>query len=255
MVWDPDRYLQFDTPRERPAVELLARVNHPAPAAVVDLGCGPGNVTTMLSDRWPGAAITAVDNDPAMLARAERALPDATIVHADIQEYQPPIAFDVVYSNATLHWLDDHDRLFPRLMSWLAPQGLLAVQMPVPDQQPSHLVLLDLAADPAWKDRLLPHLRRGAVGEPSFYYDLLTGLAAKLDIWSVTYQQELTGDDPVTDWMKGSALRPLLPQLEASEQSEFLRRYSDAVADHYPRRANGTTLLPYNRLFIVATRN
>lgn len=253
MVWDPDQYLRFDSPRERPAAELLARINHPSPRSVLDLGCGPGNVTAMLTARWPSAAITALDNDPAMLARAEDAVPDVTVVEADIREYHPPHTFDVVYSNATLHWLDDHQILFPKLVGWLAPEGVLAVQMPVPDQQPSHLELLELASDPAWAERLLPSLRRGAVNPPSAYYDLLSGLTAEVDIWSVTYQQELFGPDPVTDWMKGAALRPLLPQLDAGEQAEFLRRYSDAAKRAYPRRPNGTTLLPYSRLFIVAT--
>ncbi len=253
MVWDPDQYLQFDTPRERPALELLARVNHPGPTAVVDLGCGPGTVTARLARRWPEATITAVDNDEAMLNRAADVLSGAELVAADIRTYLPATRFDVVYSNATLHWLDDHEDLFPRLMTWLRPRGVLAVQMPSPDQQPSHLALLDIASDPAWADRLLPRLRRGAVAEPAVYYDLLADLSAKLDIWSVTYQQELTGNDPVTEWMRGSALRPLLPELGTEEQSEFLRRYSRAVAAQYPPHGNGITLLPYSRLFIVAT--
>ncbi len=252
MAWDPDQYLRFEAPRERPAAELLARINYPNPTSVLDLGCGPGTVTALLRRRWPDAAITAVDHDAAMLGRAADVVPDVEFVDADIRSFSPSSEFDVVYSNATLHWLDDHENLFPRLMSWLGPHGVLAVQMPTPDQQASHLDLLDVASDPAWAERLLPRLRRGAVADPARYYDLLEDRCSSLDIWSVTYQQELIGDDPVTEWIKGSAMRPLLPLLDETERAEFLRRYSTAVTSHYPRQPNGKTLLPYNRLFIVA---
>lgn len=251
MIWDPDQYLKYETPRLRPALELLSRISHPNATDILDLGCGPGTVTAFLAQRWPDAAVSAVDNDPSMLERAAAVVPSASLVDADIATFQPSSRFDVIYSNATLHWLDDHPGLFPRIVSWLNQRGVLAVQMPAPDDQPTHLTALRLARQPQWEDRLVHRLRRGAVAKPVDYFELLSPHLKSLDIWTVTYLQVLQGADPVTEWAKGSFLRPLLAELDEAEAHELLRLYSEAMAIEYPPRSDGTTLLPYTRLFLA----
>lgn len=251
MPWDPNQYLKYAGPRLQPALDLLNRIGAQAPGTVLDLGCGPGNVTALLAQRWPNAVLTAVDNDRAMLHRASDEVPTAQLVEADIAAYEPPEKQGVIYSNATLHWLDDHSKLFPLLLTWLTPGGELAVQMPSPDAQATHVTAWRMAQETQWSDRLLPELRRGVVLRPEQYLDLLSE-SAGLDVWATTYFQILTGDDPVTEWAKGSFLRPLLAQLDEGEQHDFLARYSATMGEHYPQRPDGTTVLPYTRLFMVA---
>jgi trans-aconitate 2-methyltransferase len=251
--WDPAKYLEFAGLRLRPALDLLARIPHEAPRCVYDLGCGPGNVTRLLGERWPGAALTGVDGSPAMLERARAALPGVTFVEADLSAWAPPAPADVVYSNAALQWLDDHAALFPRLLGTLAPGGILAVQMPRNHAAPSHTEMTAAADAGPWRERLAPALRARPVAPPEFYYDLLASRARRVDVWEAEYLQVLEGDNPVVEWTRGTALKPLLDALEEPERSTFLAEYATRIARAYPRRPDGRTLLPFRRLFLVAT--
>src|SRR5690606_33331879 len=172
-TWDPDQYLVFDDARTRPAAELLARIQSPAPGTVVDVGCGPGNSTARLVERWPEAAITGIDTSAEMLDRARSAVPQAEFVEADLRTWAPPSAVDVVFSNATLQWVEDHPAVFRHLLSWLAPGGVLAVQMPSNFSEPSHTELRAVAASKPWRDHLRGVLRENPVAAPEFYYRLL----------------------------------------------------------------------------------
>jgi trans-aconitate 2-methyltransferase len=252
--WDPAKYLEFAGPRLRPAIDLLARVPLAAPAAVYDLGCGAGNVTKLLVERWPGAAVTGVDGSPAMLATARAAAPAVTWQQADLGAWRPPRPADLLYSNAALHWLDGHERLFPRLMADLASGGVLAVQMPRNHGAPSHTEMVAAAAAGPWRERLAPHLRTRPVAEPSVYHDILAPHAARLDIWETEYLHVLEGENPVVEWTRGSALKPLLDALEEPHRSAFLAEYAMRIARAYPPRPSGRTLFPFRRLFFVATR-
>jgi len=159
MAWDPDIYLAFAGPRFRPVLDLLQRITHEAPARIVDLGCGTGNAAPLMRRRWPDARITGVDGSPDMLARAREAHPDATWIEADVAEWAPDEAPDLVFSNAALHWLDDHDRLFPRLLGMLAPGGQLAVQMPRNYHAPGLALVNETALDGPWRARLAAAVR------------------------------------------------------------------------------------------------
>ena len=252
MPWDPAQYLKFAGHRLRPAIDLLARIDEPSPAAVYDLGAGAGNVTRLLKERWPDAHVTGVDSSAEMLARAAASASGIEWQQADLSTWQPPQPADVIYSNAALHWLDGHERLFPALFSALAPGGVLAVQIPRNFGAPSHTAIGDAALSGPWRDVLAPLLRPAPVAEPAFYFDLLAPCAAELDMWETEYLQVLEGDRPVVEWVKGTWLSPLLGALEEPERSRFESRYAELVARAYPRRPDGRTLFPFRRLFIVA---
>lgn len=253
MSWNPERYLAFGDHRTRPAIDLLARIALAAPARVADLGCGPGNSTALLCTRWPAAEVLGVDNSADMLAKAAETGLRARWREADIAGWAPEAPCDVLYSNAALQWLPDHAALFPRLLGLLAPGGVLAVQMPRNFAAPSHALLQAVAQDGPWAERLAGRLLRGPLA-PEAYYDLLAPRAAALDIWQCEYLQVLDGDDPVLRWTRATALRPVLALLDAAEQTRFEADYAARLRAAYPERADGRTLFPFRRLFIVATR-
>lgn len=252
MAWDPAQYLTFAAPRLRPAVELLARIGAERPERVLDLGCGAGNVTALLAERWPDALVTGVDSSAEMLARATADHPGITWVEADLATWEPAGPVDVVFSNATLHWLDDHARLFPRLAGWVATGGWLAVQMPHNHAAPAHQLLFETAEDARWAPTLAARLRKAPVSAASAYYYLLASAARHVDVWETTYVQVLEGGDPVLEWTKGSVLRPLLAALGAGEREAFLAEYAAKLRAAYPPRTDGRTLFPFRRIFIVA---
>ena len=250
--WDPSQYLKFAGPRARPALDLLNRVELDSPDAVFDLGCGAGNVTRMLARRWPEATVSGIDGSAEMLATARAGGGGITWVQADLARWDPPGAADVLFSNAALHWLDGHEALFPRLAGRLRPGGVLAVQMPRNYAEPSHTCMAEAAEAGSWRARLDAVLRLRPVASPEAYYDMLAPLARTLDIWETVYTHVLEGENPVVEWTRGSALKPLLDALEDDERPAFLAQYTTRIRAAYPRRGDGTTLFPFRRLFIVA---
>ncbi|MDD9876755.1 MAG: methyltransferase domain-containing protein [Magnetovibrio sp.] len=253
-TWDPDQYLKFHGPRIRPALELLARIEVEDPATVYDLGCGPGNLTGFIQDKWPGAEVIGVDSSLPMLDEAREKWPDNQWVEADLNTWAPPAPADVLYSNAAFQWLGDHDALFVRLLDHLKPGGALAIQMPRNWQAPSHVAMREAAVASPWADRLLPQIRQAPVADPEVYYDLLRPHLSALDIWEVEYLQVLEGDNAVAEWTRGTALRALLDVLDADEREVFFDQYSAITQKAYPKRADGATLYPFRRLFMVGTR-
>jgi trans-aconitate 2-methyltransferase len=251
MPWDPAQYLKFVDHRFRPALDLLNRIDHTDPAEICDLGAGAGNVTRHIRARWPAARVTGIDESDAMLAKAAE-IPGVEWVRADLATWRPSRSVDVIYSNAALHWVGNHEQLFPSLLAMLAPGGTLAVQMPRMFTAPSHTLVADAARSGPWRAALEPLLRPSPVSEPGFYYDLLAPRAAAVDIWETEYLHVLEGDDPVKEWFKGSWLAQFLDVLDEPERSEFEACYARLVAAAYPRRGDGRTLLPFRRLFIVA---
>ena len=254
MAWNPETYLEFSDLRLRPALDLLGRIGLEQPRRIYDLGCGPGNVTARLRRRWPDADITGIDNSPEMLARARAEHFDIVWQQDDIAEWRPPAPADLIFSNAALHWLDRHDILLPRLFAGLAPGGVLAVQMPRNFSQPAHALMRQCAQEAQWSARLLPLLRPEPVAEPSAYWRWLAQVGAELDIWESEYLQVLDGEDAVLEWMRGTALVPLLDVLDGDEQWALLDALRQLLAASYPPEANGATLFPFRRLFLLARR-
>jgi trans-aconitate 2-methyltransferase len=252
--WDPTQYLRFSNERLRPALDLLAQVPLAAPARVIDLGCGAGNVTSILRERFPQAVVIGVDGSEAMLSKAREAAPDCHFVQGDFATWMPDGAPDLIFSNAALHWVTGHETLFPRLVSLLTPGGVLAVQMPAMHDAPLRALQNEVAAHGPWAG----HLRD--VGFPrsilmaGAYYDLLRPLVTALDLWETTYLHVLQGEDPVVEWAAGSSLRPFLDKLPPDLRVAYRTAYAEALRPHYPRRTDGATLLPFYRRFILARR-
>lgn len=251
MRWDPTLYSAFAAPRARPALDLLARVTLEEPRHVVDLGCGTGNITRLLATRWPEAQVYGVDSSAEMLTAAAAAPSSIRWTQAGIDTWTPEQTPDLLFSNAALHWLDDHATLLPRLIRYLAPGGVLAVQVPHNHYAASHTVMAETAAAGPWAERLAPLVRSFPVEEPAFYYDLLAPLATSIDIWETEYLHVLEGDEPVVRWTMGTALRPVLAALTDAEREDFLAAYGQRIAQAYPRRHDGHTLFPFRRLFMV----
>lgn len=253
--WDPGLYSKFEHERTLAARDLLRRVPLGSARIVTDLGCGPGNSAELLVRRFAGAAITGLDTSEAMLAAARERVPAARFLKADIADWTPDEAPDLIFANAALHFLPDHHTLFPRLMAWLAPGGVLATQMPSTARESSHALMRMVAAEGPWSSRLLPIAKtRPVISEFEDYYRWLLPVASRIEIWMTTYVHAFDGAGGIADWFAGSALRPFLELLADDERCEFLARYREGLRDAYPAQPDGKVLLAYPRLFIVATR-
>lgn len=255
MSWDAAQYLKFAAPRLRPALDLLARVPEDLPPGpLVDLGCGTGSATLAIAARWPAAEVVGVDSSPDMLAR--EAPPGARVrwQQADIGGWSAPAPAGLIYSNAALHWLPAHDRLFPALLGQLAAGGVLAVQMPRNFGAPSHRLIDETARDGPWRERLLPLLQPPPVAEPGWYVEQLAPRVAALDVWETEYQQILSGPDPVKEYTKGTWLGRFLQALPPDQAAAFEADYAQRVRAAYAPLADGRTVFPFRRLFIVARR-
>lgn len=292
--WNPTQYAKFADQRLRPALDLLNRAPVVAPKTIYDLGCGPGDITRMIAERWPEAQVFGVDNSKEMLQKAAQGDASAssnpamgagfegknpntpvTWIEADITTWTPERTYlagpgiaagthtpapDFIYSNATLQWVAGHDTLFPRLLRTLAPGGVIAIQMPLSWDSPSHRLMRETLANGGpdgsslGTEQLRQTMGRKWVESAEYYYDLLADECSDLDIWQTEYLQLLEGENPVLEWVKGTGLRPVLNSLGDAERATFLAEYAQRLRVAYPLRANGKTLYPFARLFIVATR-
>lgn len=253
--WNPELYRKFENERTRPAQELLASIHLPNAANITDLGCGPGNSTALLVERYSDALVMGVDDSARMLASARARLPACAFLQQDIMSWRPAQLQDIIFANASLQWVSDHQSLLPRLMRQLKQGGVLAVQMPNNREEPSHRGMCQVASQAKWSDRigLTAHDRMGVLGVDD-YYDLLIPHARIVDIWKTRYYHVVPSLQAIADWMKSTALRPFLELLGPSEQDDFIRDYLRAIAMAYPPRADGRVLLDIPRLFIVARR-
>ena len=245
-TWDPDRYLTYADERGRPFVELLARIDAASPRTVVDLGCGPGNLTSLLADRWSDASVVGVDSSAEMIAAARDDRVRFEV--ADLRTWTGPA--DVLVSNATLQWIPEHLDLLPRLVAQVTPGGWLAFQVPGNFGEPSHTIRTELAAEPPY----VAHTQGVAVPsshDPSVYLGLLAGLGCTVDAWETTYLHVLTGPDPVFTWVSGTGARPTLQALPDDLRPEFEAEFKRRLADAYPEHEYGV-VLPFRRIFVVA---
>jgi trans-aconitate 2-methyltransferase len=253
--WNPILYAKFESERMRAARDLLAQVPLASADLVYDLGCGPGNSAELLLRRFPGARTVGLDTSDAMLARARLRARQARFVKQDIARWAPDDRPDLIFANAALQFLPDHDQLFPRLVSYLAPGGVLAAQMPNTARESSHALMRMIAAEGPWSSRLVPIAKtQPLIAGYDEYYEWLRPVASRVDVWMTTYVHPVDGPPGIADWFAGSALQPFLERLNDEERCEFLARYRAGLKDAYPVQSDGKTLLAYPRLFLVAVR-
>ena len=249
-AWDPDQYLAYSDERARPFLDLLARVGAEAPRDVVDLGCGPGNLTALLARRWPGAQVRGVDSSPAMIARASGA-PGLTFEVGDLREWSAPGGgVDVLVSNATLQWVPGHLELLPRLLAGVRPGGWFACQVPGNFAAPSHEIRRELAAEPAYA-AFTTGVDVPASHDPEVYLAALRAEGCDADVWETTYLHVLTGDDAVFEWVSGTGALPTLQALPDGLRQEFESELRRRLRAAYPV-LDGQVVLPFRRVFMVA---
>ncbi|MDQ7974288.1 MAG: trans-aconitate 2-methyltransferase [Rhodocyclaceae bacterium] len=256
--WNPALYRRYEDERTRPAIELLARVPLATAARVVDLGCGPGNSTELLVRRFPQAQVTGTDNSEAMLVSARERLPQARFELSDIATWAPAAdggAPDLIYANAALQWVPDHEALIPRLFAALAPGGVLAVQMPDNRAEPTHRLMREVAAQAPWKEPIGDYTRlRTELLTIGGYYDLLAPLAAEVDVWHTVYQHRMDSAAAIVEWVRATGLRPFIDPLSPELRASYLAEYERRVDAAYPVRTDGKRLLAFPRMFIVARK-
>ncbi len=263
--WDPGQYLKFADHRLRPALDLMGRIPLERPQVIYDLGCGSGNVTRLLADRWPQSDVIGMDNSPEMLAQAAGsgdgfAPTRVRWEEGDLAGWRPAETPSVFFSNAVIQWVPDHHELVPRLWGMLPPGGCLAIQAPLSWDMRSHQIMRETlenggaGGQPIGSPNLRVAVGNRWVQDPDFYYDLLAPEADHLDVWTTEYQHVLTGDDAVLEWVTGTGLRPILNGLEDGERETYLAEYRRRLNAVYPKRPDGVTLYPFRRLFFVAIR-
>ncbi|WPH15475.1 trans-aconitate 2-methyltransferase [Variovorax paradoxus] len=254
--WNPALYRRYEDERTRPAQELLARVPLSEATHVVDLGCGPGNSTELLANRFPTAKVVGTDNSEAMLASARERLPQARFELSDIATWAPQDqAPDLIYANAALQWVPDHEQLIPRLFAALAPGGVLAIQMPDNREEPTHRLMRAVAAEAPWAEPIGDADRLRTLLLPlGGYYDLLAPVAARVDVWHTIYQHPMADAAAIVEWVRGTGLKPFVDRLPADLQASYLAEYERRVDLAYPARTDGKRLLAFPRMFIVAQK-
>ena len=252
-TWDPGHYLTFGGERGRPFVELLQRIGATDPTTVIDLGCGPGNLTGLLAGRWPDATVSGLDSSPEMVEAARAAEPGLAFEVADLVDWAAggdPV--DVLVSNATLQWVPGHLELLPALVSRVRPGGWFAFQVPGNFDEPSHTIRPELAAEAPYAEHVAG-VAVPASHDPATYLDALAGLGCTVDAWETTYQHVLTGEDPVFAWISATGARPILQALPDDLRESFETEYKQRLREAYPEQPYGT-VLPFRRIFVVAHR-
>jgi len=250
--WDDKQYLKFEEERTRPASELLARVPLDVATSAIDLGCGPGNSTRLLRNRWPSARVVGVDNSIEMLQRARADWPTGEWICSDAQSFCFDSPTDLIFANALFQWVPDHDLVFPKLVSQLRVGGVLAVQMPYNFSEPSHRLMRKLGT--LWDGRFEGVRSVSPVLTPEYYYDLLAPCSTRVDIWQTTYEHVMPDVASIVDWVKGTGIRPFLAVLSEEDKMAYLDQYSRAIDAAYPQRVDGKRLFSFSRIFIVAVR-
>ena len=250
-TWEPQTYLRYADIRFRAGLDLIARIPKLDYSTIYDLGCGTGHLTRILADTFPASKVTGIDSSPEMLSEARREFPALNWQQGDIQSWRPPAPPDLIYTNAALQWVPGHETLLPSLLSKLRAGGVLAMQVPRHFESASHQGLKDVVLQSEWHATLEP-LLLPTIPAPESYWRWLSPHARNLDIWETIYLQVLDGKDPVVNFMRGTALRPFLSALPEPEASKFIDAFAESMAKAYPPQANGQTLFPFRRLFLVA---
>lgn len=251
--WNPSQYLTFFSERIRPAIDLVAQIRIDPPRQIVDIGCGPGNSTQILRNRWPDAFVLGVDHSREMIDAAIRSFPEQAWLNEDIVQWKPEQPCDLVFSNAALHWLPDHRTLVRRLFSHVASGGALAFQIPSAVFPRVRTLIHDISHDERWSARMDAARTALTMETPGFYYDSLVDVASGIDIWETENQHVLPSKQAIVEWICGTGLRPFLTALASDvDRGSFLTELQRRVDADYPLQADGKVLFPFRRTFVIA---
>ncbi len=256
-VWDAKLYLKFGDERTRPSLDLVSRVDLARPEHIIDVGCGPGNSTAILRQRWPHSQVAGLDSSPEMLVAAKLSQPEGEWIEADAAEWHANTSatYDLVFSNAVLQWIPNHAELVPGLFGRVAAGGALAFQIPARAFSLSHQLILEVAAEPAWAARMAAAKQGFTLERPGFYYDVLAAQATRLDIWETEYCHVMQDHDAIIQWVRGTAVRPFLEALGTEDERErFMWQLTERVVQAYRPQRDGKVLFPFRRLFVIAYR-
>ncbi len=279
MAWDPAQYERFRRERAQPFHDLLSRVPDGSYRTIADLGCGTGELTRHLKDRWPEARVFGVDNSPEMLAGARRTAgagptpekmsspgvpglsPGPTppsgdgieFIEADLMTWSPPAPLDLVFSNAAIHWIPDQEALVAHLVRIMAPGGVLAVQAPNNREEVAYRILTELLAEPPWRERLAGAPPQPRIESPHWYLEALRKEQCDVTLWETIYHHAMPDAAAIVEWVKGTTLRPVLAELTEGEAAEFVGSLTERVAGAYPETEHGV-IFPFKRLFFVARK-
>ena len=252
--WRPDSYLRFEKQRTQPSIDLATRIEVDSPRRIIDMGCGPGNSTMVLKNRWPAAEVIGVDNSTSMLERARENGGDVVWIHRDIDDDLSVLGkCDICFSNAAIQWLPNQDETVSKLFDTLNPGGVLAVQVPDVTDMPPHVIAQDFLTSPKWKSRFKDFSSTLATHALEYYYDILSALSDDVTIWATDYCHVMDSPDDIAEWYRSSGLRPFFDCLDTEESVEaFMRDYTDEIKKAYIPRADGKLLLRFTRIFFLA---
>ncbi|PZM17176.1 trans-aconitate 2-methyltransferase [Rhizobium tubonense] len=255
MAWSASQYVKFEDERTRPARDLLAQVPLDSVRHAIDLGCGPGNSTELIVERFGAAGVSGLDSDMNMLEAARKRMPGTPFIEADLATWRPSQPADLLFANAVFQWLPNHLDIFDGLMDGLASGGVLAVQMPDNLGEPSHLMMEETAHDGPWREAFeKKSVRRNPLPASSVYYDRLIAKSARVDIWHTAYNHALENAAAIAEWVKGTGLRPYLDHAGEQHREAFTAAYLERLKKVYPEMSDGRVLLRFPRIFMVAVK-
>jgi trans-aconitate 2-methyltransferase len=250
--WNPELYLRFRNERTQPSIDLVSRINIANPGNIIDIGCGPGNSTRVLRDRWPESRITGLDNSPGMIEKAKSDYPGQEWLLGDASTFSPSSKYSLVFSNATIQWIPDHEKLISRWFGFVEDNGALAVQLPKFRDMPLGLLIEMTSGAPKWKKALSGCAELFTYHDYGFYYDLLAGKSSSMELWETSYIHQLDSHEAVLEWSRGTGLKPYLDRLSEALKKEFERELLSGISKAYPAGGNGKVLFPFKRLFFIA---
>ena len=254
--WNARQYLKFQKERTQPALDLAARLEYDSPAKALDIGCGPGNSTAVVKARFPGARVIGVDSSQNMVETAQKDHPELEFIQWDITTDLDalPHDFDVVFSNACLQWVPDHPSLLPRLMGFLKPGGLLAVQIPMNYQEPIHRIIETTVSRSPWTEKI-PYMRLFYTLTQEEYFDVLSRTASDFTLWQTTYLHRMPSHQAIMDWYSSTGLRPYLnAAVDEAAREEFYQEIFRQVQEAYPVQENGEIIFRFPRFFFIARK-
>jgi len=250
--WNPDLYMQFSSERTQPSIDLIGKINQIEPKSIIDIGCGPGNSTQVLVNRWPKSQITGLDSSTAMIKKAKQDYPNQEWIVADALTYNPEIKYDIIFSNAVIQWIPNHEKLLTKFHENLTDNGIIAIQIPLFWDMPLGQIINNTAKDDRWKTKTESVSNLFTIHDYSFYFDQLSELFNSIEMWETHYMHILNSHIAILEMMRSTGLKPCLERLDDdSEKNKFEEEVLKKIRNAYPIQKNGKVLLPFKRLFFI----